>query len=55
MAYNYILQFFIVGKSRQELEVASHIHSLEQRENGYIVYCSACVLYSLYAGPTPRE
>ena len=58
MAYNSILQFVIMGKSRQELEVASHIHSQEQSENGYIVSTAQLVFSILYIQDhihTPRE
>lgn len=49
MPYNSILQvFFIMRKSRQELEVASHTHSQEQRENGYIVSTAQLVFSTLY-------
>lgn len=48
MAYNSILQFVIVGNSRQELKGASHIHSQEQRENGYIVSTAQLVFSTLY-------
>lgn len=56
MAYNSILQFFIVGMSRQELEVASHTHSQEQRENGYIVSTAQLVFSTLYVqDPHPEN
>lgn len=55
LAYNSILQSVTVGKSRQELEVSSHILSQEQRENECIVSTDQCALSIYIQDPHPEN
>lgn len=53
-SFNFSSESVIVGKSRQELEAASHIHRLEQRVRMPLLLTSLSLLqYSL--GPKPKD